>query len=259
MVYYSKLVYSLDRFSEAGAILGAILYVMETLFLSAIDRNPLADRVYQVIVRYINQSNLQPGARLPSERKFSELLEVSREVVRGALERLELEELVERRAGSGVYLRQQPLPMTLSINVAEMQSSLTLRELYQARIALEVGSMEWIVAQITEQELADLEVVVARFAQRMEAGLPVVREDREFHLLLMKASRNPILLQFSTVVQQFFEQLREFAPRMVINSRPDEGHMAERHRLVIEALRRRDAEAAQQAMRMHFNPLPDII
>lgn len=232
---------------------------METLFLSAIDRNTLADRVYQVIIRYINQSNLQPGTRLPSERKFSELLEVSREVVRGALERLEQEALVERRAGSGVYLLQTPPAMALSLNVAEMQSTITLRELYQARIALEVGSMEWIVEQITEEELAELETVLTRFAQRMETGLPVVREDREFHLLLMKASRNPILLQFSSVVQQFFEQLREFAPRMVIHSQPDEGHMAERHRLVIEALRRRDADKAQQAMRMHFNPLPEII
>lgn len=230
---------------------------METLFLSAIDRNTLADRVYQVIIRYINQSNLQPGARLPSERKFSELLEVSREVIRGALERLEQEQLVERRAGSGVYLLQMPSPLELSLNVAEMQSTITLRELYQARIALEVGSMEWIVDQITEEELIELEVVLTRFAERMVAGLPVVREDREFHLLLMKASRNAILLQFSSIVQQFFDQLREFAPRFVIDSRPDDGYMAERHRLVIEALRRRDATEAQQAMRMHFNPLPE--
>lgn len=230
---------------------------METLLLSAVDRNTLSDRVYQIIIRYIHQSNLQPGVRLPSERRFSELLEVSREVVRGALERLEQEQLVERRAGSGVYLLQLPSPMPLALNLAEMQSTITLRELYQARIALEVGSMEWIVEEITDPELAQLTLVVNRFAERMAAGLPVVREDREFHLLLMKASRNAILLQFSSVVQQFFEQLRELAPRLVINSQPDEGDMAERHRLVINALRRRDVDTAQQAMRMHFNPLPE--
>jgi len=229
---------------------------METLFLSAVDRNTLVDRVYQVIIRYINQSNLRPGARLPSERKFSELLEVSREVIRGALERLEQDDLVERRAGSGVYLLQMPSPMDLSLNLAEMQSTITLRELYQARIALEVGSMEWIVDQITEQELAELEDVVNRFADRMAAGLPVVREDREFHLLLMKASHNAILLQFSSIVQQFFGQLRELAPRFVIDMQPDEGRMAERHRQVIDALRQRKVEEAQQAMRIHFNPLP---
>ena len=194
--------------------------------------------------------------RLPSERKFSELLEVSREVIRGALERLEQEAIVERRAGSGVYLMQIPSPMLLSLDLPEIQSSITLRELYQARIALEVGSIEWIVEQITATELAELEAVVTRFGERMAQGLSVVHEDREFHLLLMKASRNPILLQFSSVVQQFFDQLRELAPLAVIDSRPDEGHMAERHRQVIEALRQRDIAAAQQAMRLHFNPLP---
>ncbi|MEZ4677604.1 MAG: FCD domain-containing protein [Caldilineaceae bacterium] len=232
---------------------------MEPLLLSAIDRETLVDRVYQVIIRYINQSNLQPGARLPSERKFSELLEVSREVVRGALERLERETLVERRAGSGVYLRQKPSPLALSLNLAEIQSTITLRELYQARIALEVGSMEWIAAHITEQELVELEKVVGRFAERMANGLPVIREDREFHLLLMQASHNAILLQFSSVVQQFFDQLREFAPLIVINTQPDQGDMAARHRLVIEALRRRNVEEAQQAMRTHFHPLPEEI
>lgn len=232
---------------------------MEAHFLSAIDRNTLADRVYQVIIRYINQSNFQPGARLPSERKFSERLEVSREVIRGALERLEQDHLVERRAGSGVYLLQRPSPMTLSLNVAEIQSTITLRELYQARIALEVGSIEWIIDEITEQELAELEVVVDRFAERSVAGLPVVREDRDFHLLLMNASRNAILVQFSSLVQQFFDQLSEFAPSIVIDSKPDEGSMAERHRMVIHALRCRDVKEAQQAMRMHFNPWPDNI
>jgi DNA-binding FadR family transcriptional regulator len=229
---------------------------METLLLSAIDRKTLADRAYQIIVRYIHQSNLLPGARLPSERKFSELLEVSREVVRGALEQLEQEQIVERRAGSGVYLLQHPSPMVLAVNLAAIQSTITLRELYQARIALEVGSMEWIVAEITEEEIVALEAVLTRFAIRMAEGLPVIREDREFHLLLMKASRNPILLQFSSVVQQFFDQLRELAPRMVIEMAPDEGLMAGKHRQVIEALRRRDVAEAQSAMRLHFNPLP---
>jgi len=229
---------------------------METLFLSAIDRNTLADRVYQVIVRYINQSNLLPGARLPSERKFSELLEVSREVVRGALEQLEHEGIVERRVGSGIYLLQLPSPMPLAVNLAAIQSTITLRELYQARIALEVGSMEWIVEKITDAEIAELEEVVTRFGTRMAEGLPVIREDREFHLLLMKASRNPILLQFSSIVQQFFDHLREFAPRMVIDMPPDQGLMAGKHRLVIEALRQRQVEEAQRAMRHHFNPLP---
>jgi DNA-binding FadR family transcriptional regulator len=229
---------------------------METVLLSAIDRNTLADRVYQVIVRYINQSNLVPGARLPSERKFSELLEVSREVIRGALEQLEQEAIVERRAGSGVYLLQLPSPMPLAVNLTAIQSTITLRDLYQARIALEVGSMEWIVEKITEDEIVELEEVLTRFAMRMAEGLPVVREDREFHLLLMKVSRNPILLQFSSIVQQFFDHLREFAPRMVIDMQPDEGLMAGKHRQVIEALRRRNVEEAQRAMRLHFNPLP---
>lgn len=225
--------------------------------LSAIDRESLADQAYRVIVRYVHQAGLAPGERLPSERKFSELLEVSREVIRSALERLESEKCIERKIGSGIYLRQVPnisiVPMNLDID----GSGVTLGDLYQARIALEVGAMECIVAHITDGELDRLEVAMERLAQRIRTGEMAIHEDRNFHMLLMRSCRNPVLIQLASVVQQYFDRVREQAPRMVMDSK----HVGIEagHRRVMAALRSRDADEATRAMRLHFNPLPEEV
>lgn len=222
--------------------------------LSAVDRDSLSDKAYDVIVRYIIQTDLQQGERLPSERKFSKLLEVSREVIRGALERLENEGVIERRIGSGVYLRQLPTMQLLSLDLPTGTSRVTLDALYQARIALEVGAMEWIVEEITEPELVQLEHTIDRMAARLSAGHPIVGEDRAFHIQIMQASRNPILVEFTAIVQRYFDEVREFAPKLVIDNLPDQ--MELRHRRIIEAVRNRDIAGAQRAMRMHFAPFP---
>ena len=69
----------------------------DELSLNPLSRETLADQVYQVIVRYILRNGVEVGDRLPSERKFSELLEVSRTVVRGALAQLESEGTIQRQ------------------------------------------------------------------------------------------------------------------------------------------------------------------
>src|ERR1700679_1263002 len=52
----------------------------------------------------IDQQQLAPNARLPSERELAQTLGVSRPSVREALVALELEGRVEIRMGSGVYI-----------------------------------------------------------------------------------------------------------------------------------------------------------
>ena len=76
-------------------------------------RGTLADQVYEVIVRYILRTGAEVGSRLPSERRFSEMLDVSRTVVRDAIDLLVLEVYVEKRIGAGVILVQRPLSFEL--------------------------------------------------------------------------------------------------------------------------------------------------
>ena len=63
--------------------------------------------VIEHIKKQISERQILPGERLPSERKLSELLKVSRSHVREALQKLELYGIV--KTYSGIRILQRPV------------------------------------------------------------------------------------------------------------------------------------------------------
>lgn len=62
--------------------------------------------------RAIRDRSLPPGSALPSERGLADTLELSRMTVRRAMDELSSTGLVERRQGSGTYVRGRPVEQT---------------------------------------------------------------------------------------------------------------------------------------------------
>ncbi len=227
-------------------------------FLPPLNREKLADQVYQVLVRFILRTGIQVGDRLPSERKFSEMLEVSRTVIRGAFDRLADEGYVEKQVGVGIILCRRPpqLPVENGFDFENINAS--LQDLYQARIALEVGAIEWVVPGLTGDDLNKLDALVDQITARVKAGAAFTREDREFHRTLIHACSNPVIIQLASVIDQYFDHMRMFYtyyPERGMD--PGRVEMLDvRHRMIVLALRARDVEAARHALRFHFRPLP---
>ncbi|WP_408007994.1 FadR/GntR family transcriptional regulator [Pseudalkalibacillus sp. A8] len=66
------------------------------------------EEVIRQIITYIHEEKLQKGAKLPPERKLSELLAVSRSSVREGLRILELLKYLESRQGGGTFVSDPP-------------------------------------------------------------------------------------------------------------------------------------------------------
>ena len=66
--------------------------------------NLLSLDIEEQVKQYIDEHNLQPGDKLPSERDFSTMLNVTRVTLRHALEVLIGKGIIERHPGSGYYL-----------------------------------------------------------------------------------------------------------------------------------------------------------
>ena len=66
------------------------------------------DKVYHGIIlelnRIVEEDNLRPGDKLPSERELSDRLKVGRSSVREALRALELLGLITTRRGEGTFI-----------------------------------------------------------------------------------------------------------------------------------------------------------
>lgn len=66
------------------------------------------EQVAKQIVQYIHSQELKPGAKLPTERQLSDLLEVSRSSVREGIRVLELLHFLESKQGEGTFVANPP-------------------------------------------------------------------------------------------------------------------------------------------------------
>lgn len=231
---------------------------MNDYVLPPLTRGTLADQVYQVIVRYILRTGAEVGSRLPSERRFSETLEVSRTVVREAFDRLVAEGYVEKRVGAGVVLVQRPHSLELTSGLEIDDTHATLQDLYRARIALEVGAVEWVVPGLTASDIEKLSAIVDEMHSRIQEGLSILKEDREFHSTLIRACSNSVIIQLAAIIDEYFDRMRVYRPDIAIVSSRIDG-LDVRHHMIVLALQTRDVEAVRQALRLHFLPLTRAI
>jgi DNA-binding GntR family transcriptional regulator len=125
-----------------------------------------------------------------------------------------------------------------------------LDEISELRVMLEPPAMRWVVERATDEQLTELDAVVATIEERAEsadvAGFLVA--DRAFHLGLLELLGNRRLVRLVA-------QLRDQTRLVGIAELAREGNLAasaREHRDILAALRARDAGAAEALMRKHL-------
>jgi GntR family transcriptional regulator, hexuronate regulon transcriptional repressor len=186
------------------------------------------------------------GDRLPAERELAERHSVSRPTIREAITSLETRGLVEVRMGSGVYVAGIPttggLPLPMDVDPFELSEA---RLLFEGEVAAQAA------AQITDEELAGLEALLQEMESANQRGNGE-EADRRFHHAIAVATRNSAM---AAVVDSLWA-IRLRSPRCVQlferSRRRGAKPVVAEHRVIVQALRRRDAKAAREAMRAHL-------
>jgi len=218
--------------------------------LQPLTRATLSDQAVRALKQFIIQQQLLPGAQLPSERQLTELLGVSRTVVREALQLLVAEGLLLKEPNRGIFLRAFDNELVEKQFSADPQTAAQTRSLLEVRAALEIGALPFIAQRVTPAELVQLEKIVAEMRQRLAAGQPLGEQDQAFHELLLNAVHNPTFSYFKRLVQ---DAIGVSALGLTLaHARPADRHVVETAAQVVAALGVADVEAAQRAMRAHL-------
>jgi DNA-binding GntR family transcriptional regulator len=182
--------------------------------------------IYKEIRRSIIVGRCQPGERLSIEN-LAEKYGTSVTPVRDALQMLSQEGLVTIKPRSGYFVTR----MTLK----------ELRDLLEMREILETAGIERAVGRITEDMLVQLEHIHSGYTGDDDESYDrYTDENRRFHYLLAAASGNSELAE---AVGRLHDRLARF---MVLRHAGHE--MAENHGRIVQALRRRDGQAARTAL-----------
>lgn len=182
----------------------------------------------------IVRMELEPGSSITEEMLASEL-EVSRPVLREAIQRLESERLIDRLENGRMRVS--------ALSVAEAQ------HLYGVRAALEELTVREAAAQLDAAGFSRLETLMSHIeaAQAADQVRAVTERGAEFHAALAEAAGNPVRDNLMRQIAGPIERFRYVG--VAVESRP-EGIMDE-HRRILELLRDGAVDEAAQAMRAH--------
>jgi len=185
---------------------------------------------------------------LPAERRLAEKLDVSRSVVREAIQRLELQGLLEVRRGSGIRIVDQlhrPLNGSLSLLIPDTDER--LRQLHETRLALEPEAARLSALRATPDQVAVLEKIQERLERAKDTD-EAITVDLEFHHALAEASGN---LMFRLILDSLGEISRESRQRSI--GRVGKESAIEHHRSIIGAVKAGDPKAAVESMHFHLS------
>jgi DNA-binding GntR family transcriptional regulator len=194
-----------------------------------IGRTVLREQVKELLLERILSHEYAPGARLV-ETRIAQELGVSQAPVREALRELETLRFVESSPFKGAWVRE--------ISDAE------LAEVYPIRAALEDVAARAAAVRL-DGDVSALEREVAAMAKAERIG-EQVEHDVRFHRLIVEASGNARLIELWASLQVEARTMIT-ALRTGLNA----AEVAGRHEQIVEALRRRDADAAGRQIRDH--------
>jgi len=195
----------------------------------------LTDRAYTELKRRILENELPPGTQL-MESELADLLNISRTPAREAMNRLEMEGLVEIRARHGMKVK----PVSLS----------DMREIYALLTGLE-STAAWQAAKRnhTKASIGRLRNTVVEMDQALkDKDLKAwAHSDEKFHRLLVSMSGNQRLIH---LVNRLIDQSHRV--RMsTLTLRPIPTKSTTDHANVVDAIEAKDADAARRIHRSH--------
>jgi GntR family transcriptional regulator, rspAB operon transcriptional repressor len=199
-------------------------------------RKSLTDMAYDHVRASILRGDLPVGTVI-AEARLADELGISKTPMRQALQLLRTEGLLETGPRRQLVVR----------GFSEGHRN----EVLQIREALEEIAVKTACGVMTLEQVDQLHLVLLRQKRAVEAHdeEAFLVLDEEFHVLIARSANLPI-------VAQLLEQMRGFARLMRLGRSQPPEHLKDilaEHTRIVEALERRDEEAALQALHDHLH------
>lgn len=214
----------------------------------------LVDKVEIRLREYFEENNLKPGDSLPKELDLAQSLEVSRTVVREAFLRFRTLGLVESKKHRGMILTQPDVLSSFEkvLNPKILNYS-TLQDIFEIRIALDIGLAGLVFARKTYKDIQELEDIVERAeqAEGIIAGFNAEHE-MEFHGKLYQMSGNETLRRFQVLLVPIFQHVIDFHGKNNRNYQYPPDYVT--HRKLAEVVKSGTPPEFTLAMENHLQP-----
>ena len=209
----------------------------------------LVEQTQEALTRHIRETGLRTGDRLPTEAELVRSMRCSRNVLREAVGRLVSIGLVEVRRGTGMFVGSADAITSCArlLGTSLAISEEDLVEFTDFRRVLEGAAARRAAAIATAGEIEELRSLAEAID---DAGIPreeSLRRDQAFHLRLMEIGGNRLM---AAVLRLLIDYLH--VSMDITTSTPRDTETSFRlHAAIVDALERRDGDAAEHAMEIN--------
>ena len=209
-----------------------------------------ADKIIRQIRGLITSGQLEPGDKLPSERKLADKFGVGRGSVRIAIQKLEFYGILKTRPQSGTVVAGMGITALegLISDVLKIENS-DFASLVETRVLLETEAARLAAKNRTEQDILQIKEAMYAYDRKAQQGASAVEEDLMFHLKIAEASKNSVLKSLMLIITpdiiRSFIQLDICENGRSINS-------LEEHEIIVDHIIAQNEDAAAVAMRAHL-------
>ena len=181
------------------------------------------------------------GDQLPAERELAERFDTARSTIRKVLHNLETDGLIERRVGSGTFVKSDDVAVGAAHDIVSRVSPL---ELIEARLAVEPHMIRLAVLNATAKEIGILGSILEDLEGCRHDKEAFSRHDSMFHDWLARSAKNPLLLHLYQQINAVrgHDQWDAMKNKILTPGEIDEYNR--QHRALFEAIERRDTVSA---------------
>ncbi|WP_146590689.1 GntR family transcriptional regulator [Puniceibacterium confluentis] len=206
-----------------------------------------SDGIYREVKEMAARFDFKPDERI-NESELSVRLNVSRTPLREALNRLASEGFLTYQSGQGFFCR--------SLNPLE------IRNLYEARAAIESEAVRLATQRASDTALAELEHFARSARATYRAGtspVELVRQDQDFHLRLAQLSGNAELLKLLENINARIHYIRLIDLQAMSEEQGGKALDNRTHERIVTAMLARDSDEASRQVRVHIEERLDEV
>lgn len=217
---------------------------------SRIARKQVSEEVARQIQLFIANNRLKAGDRLPTERDLAERLGVGRGGVREGIKMLAGHGVLEVRQGSGIFVSNSQRLVLLDPSLVQGSERLgLLKKATATRRILDCAVVEIAAVSATDAQLAEIRAYLCQAETEPFRSKLAHVIDLTFEEMIGQAADNVYLASVQVEAHRYFRAVWEsqgFLPR------PAE-ERSDQHMAILEAMERRDPQAARARMEEHFD------
>ena len=215
------------------------------------------DKIIRQIRELITSGQLNPGDRLPPERKLALKLGVGRTNVRDAIRKLEFYGILKTLPQSGTIVAGMGITALegLITDVLKIENS-DFTSLVETRILMETESARLAALRRTEKDIESIQKALEAYSSKVQLNnnQQIVEEDLMFHLKIAEASKNTVLKSLMLIITP--DIINNFIKLDVCKDDRNQNALIE-HEVIVKHIIAQDADAAAEAMRIHLKEVYD--